>query len=39
MDSAGDYIQWTTLMQTFRNISSIILYFVITIKSYMKLLK
>jgi hypothetical protein len=35
MDSAGDYNQWTTCMQTMRNISSVILYFVITIKSYM----
>jgi len=40
MDSAGDYIQWVTCVQTLRNISSVVIsYFVFTIKSYMKLLK
>jgi histone-lysine N-methyltransferase SETMAR len=40
VDSAGDYTEKRTYLYTFRSINSdVILYFVITIKSYTKLLK
>jgi len=39
VDSAGDYIEYWTCVYIFKNTNSVILYFVITIKLFTKLLK